>query len=105
MPEDKQSVQAIPTTALPLASMQANAAFFDHLVELIPSRHYFEEGEKSNPRFLAKAARQAAKQQVSLFPGLISAVCVQQPAAAHASAMAATKQRLRTLPQLFRHRP
>ena len=56
----------------PLAAMTAavefvaeHARFFDHLVELVPAKHYYEdEFAKVNPRFLAKAAREAHKAEV-----------------------------------------
>jgi hypothetical protein len=42
-----------------------HARFFDHLVELVPAKHYYEdEFAKVNPRFLAKAAREAHKAEV-----------------------------------------
>eukprot|EP00198_Chlamydomonas_reinhardtii_P012362 XP_001701699.1 predicted protein [Chlamydomonas reinhardtii] len=38
------------------------AKFFDHLVELVPAKYYYDdEFAKVNPRFLAKAARDAFK--------------------------------------------
>ncbi|KAG2446769.1 hypothetical protein HYH02_008329 [Chlamydomonas schloesseri] len=38
------------------------AKFFDHLVELVPAKYYYDdEFAKVNPRFLAKAARDALK--------------------------------------------
>lgn len=50
-------------TAVP-SGVMVHGLFFDHLVELVPVKYYYDDGEKVNPRFLAKAAREAAKQQV-----------------------------------------
>lgn len=45
--------------------LQEHARFFDHLVELVPAKHYYDdEHQHLNTRFLAKAAREAAKEEM-----------------------------------------
>lgn len=54
--------------------IKAHGLFFDHLVELVPVKYYYDEGDKVNLRFLAKGAKVVAKQQVSDKPwGLVAA--------------------------------
>ncbi len=42
-----------------------HARFFDHLVELVPAKYYYDDdASRMNPRHLAKAAREALKADV-----------------------------------------
>lgn len=48
-------------------SLHEIARFFDHLVELVPAKHYYDDDHQHlNPRFLAKAARAAAKEEMKV---------------------------------------
>lgn len=56
---------AAGASAAPSGSSAEHAKFFNHLVDLIPARYYYEDDiERMNPKFMQKAARAAAKQQM-----------------------------------------
>lgn len=53
------------------AQVEAHARFFDHLVELVPAKHYVEREEQpANLKYLKKVRQRNALQQRLLLAGL-----------------------------------